>query len=74
MLCVPTEAVIDKHQVYVFDTENSNLQLREVTTGLSNWEQTEIVSGVEAGEQVVTTVDRKGVADGATATIETPEK
>jgi HlyD family secretion protein len=74
VLRVPTEAVIDKHQVYVFDDENSSLQLREVTTGLSNWEQTEIISGVEAGEQVVTTIDRKGVDDGVPAKIENPDK
>ena len=73
VLHVPTEAVINKQQVYIFDTENNVLELREVTTGLSNWEQTEIINGVKPGERVVTTVDRKGVANGAAARIETPE-
>ena len=73
VLHVPTEAVIDKQQVYVFDPDSKLLEMRNVTTGLANWEQTEIVSGVSEGEQVVTTVDRKGITDGATAALEKPE-
>lgn len=73
-LRVPTEAVIDKQQVYVFNAEAGTLELRDVKIGLANWDQTEIISGVEQGEQVVTTVDRKGIADGALAKIEKPEK
>jgi HlyD family secretion protein len=73
VLRVPTEAVIDKQQVYVFDPDSKLLEMRNVTTGLANWEQTEIVSGVSEGEQVVTTVDRKGITDGATAALEKPE-
>ena len=73
VLRVPTEAVIDKQQVYVFDPGSKLLEMRNVTTGLANWEQTEIVSGVSEGEQVVTTVDRKGITDGATAALEKPE-
>ncbi len=70
VLRVPTEAVIDKQQVYIFNTADSTLELRDVVTGLSNWDLTEITQGVEQGELVVTTVDRKGVEDGALAVIE----
>ncbi|MCW8955575.1 MAG: efflux RND transporter periplasmic adaptor subunit [Gammaproteobacteria bacterium] len=73
VLRVPTEAVIDKQQVYVFNNGEGTLELRDVKIGLANWDQTEIVSGLEQGEQVVTTVDRKGLADGALAKIEKPE-
>jgi len=73
VLRVPTEAVIDKQQVYIFNTDGNTLELRDVKTGLANWDQTEIVSGIKQGEQVVTTVDRKGVVDGALAKIEKPE-
>ena len=73
VLRVPTESVIDKQQVYVFDSETSTLELRNVKIGLANWDQTEITEGVEQGESVVTTVDRIGVVDGALAKIEEPE-
>ena len=62
VLRVPTEAIIDKQQVYIFNEDQDTLQLRDVKIGLANWDQTEILSGIEQGEQVVTTVDRKGVA------------
>lgn len=64
---IPTEAVIDARQVYVLDQDSGILELRDVQTGLSNWDLTEITEGLEPGEQVVTSIDRKGVEDGAYA-------
>lgn len=70
VLRVPTETIIEKQQLYVFNADDESLELREVKTGLSNWDHTEIISGVEQGELVVVTVDRKGVEDGAFAVID----
>ncbi len=70
VLRVPTEAVINKQQVYVFDPASKTLELRDVKIGLSNWDLTEIVQGVEKGDLVVLNIDRKGVEDGASARIE----
>jgi HlyD family secretion protein len=39
--------------------------LRVIEPGLRNWEYTEVTKGLEAGDRVVTTVDREGLADGA---------
>ncbi len=72
VLRVPTRAVIDGKQVFVFDAAAGRVQVREVTTGLSNWEFTEIASGLDVGDQVVTTVDREKLADGVAARIGTP--
>ena len=69
VLRVPSEAVLESKFVYVLGTDGK-LQKREVKTGLSNWDYTEIVTGVKAGEQVVTTPDRKNLADGVTAVSE----
>ena len=74
VLRVPTETIIDKQQLYVFNSDDQSLELRDVKTGLSNWDHTEIISGVEQGELVVVTVDRKGVEDGAYAVIDESEK
>ncbi|MBI3187398.1 MAG: efflux RND transporter periplasmic adaptor subunit, partial [Gammaproteobacteria bacterium] len=65
VLRVPSEAVLEGKYVYVL-VDNA-LQKREVKAGLLNWDFTEIVSGVKAGEQVLITPDREGVADGVKA-------
>jgi len=71
---IPTEAVIDKQQVYVFNADEKMLELRDIETGLSNWDHTEIIKGLEKGEQVVVSIDRKGIGDGVAAKIENNEK
>jgi len=69
-LRVPTEAVLEDTRVYVFLPEDGRLEARKVRTGMSNWDYTEVLSGLESGEQVVTSVDRAGVEAGAAARIE----
>jgi HlyD family secretion protein len=45
---------------------------RVIMTGLSNWEQTEVVSGLSAGEQVVLSLGSDGVEAGAAAVVDQP--
>ncbi len=68
VLRVPTSVILEGGRVFVF--KDGNLEERTIERGLSNWEYTEIVSGLSAGERVVTSVDREGVEDGAEATIQ----
>lgn len=68
VLRVPTEAVVNGNEVYVLDKASGRLKLTRIEPGLSNWNWTEVVSGLQAGQQVVTSVDRKGVADNVLAT------
>lgn len=63
-LRVPSEAVFDGDQVYFYDPEGGLVERRRVEVGISNWDHTELLSGLDAGEQLVTTVDRDGLADG----------
>jgi HlyD family secretion protein len=70
VLRVPTQAVLDGKRVFVFDPGARRLREQEVVRGVHNWEYTEIRSGLEPGELVVTSVDREGVADGAAAVRE----
>ena len=67
VLRVPTEAVINGHEVLVYDPETQLLIKRTFKPGLSNWEFTEVISGLRAGEQVVTSVGRKDVKAGVRA-------
>jgi HlyD family secretion protein len=67
VLRVPTQAVLDGKRVFVLDEAARRLSERTIERGVHNWEYTEVRSGLEAGELVVTSVDREGVADGAAA-------
>lgn len=70
VLRVPTESVLEGSGLLVLDVDTGYLHERAVETGLSNWRWTQVTSGLEAGEKVVTSVDREGVADGVRAEIE----
>lgn len=69
-LRVPTEAVIDETRVYILDTESGSVETREIKPGLSNWDHTEILSGLQAGDRVITSVDLEGLEDGVPAVAE----
>lgn len=65
LLRVPTEAVQEGNRVLVFDPASRRLQSRTFTPGLGNWTWTGVTGGLRAGEQVVLSLDRKGVVEGA---------
>ena len=73
-LRVPTEAVLQGDRVLVYQAESGELSERGIKTGLANREYTEVVSGLEAGERVVTSVDREGVEPGAYVKLEKPAR
>ena len=64
-LRIPTEALLEGNHVYVYDADNKTISEVPVESGLSNWQFTEIKTGLEEGQQIVTSIDREGVADGA---------
>jgi len=70
VLRIPAQAILDGKRVLVLNTKAGVLESRPIDKGVSNWEFSEIVSGLDAGELVVTSVDREGVADGVAATRE----
>ena len=69
VLRLPSEAVIDNKRVYRFNPDTGTIAAVEVGIGLSNWDFTEITSGLQQGDQVVVSLDVEGLADGATATV-----
>ncbi len=63
VLRVPTSTLLEGKRVLLYGNDGV-LQDRTVTTGLSNWEYTEIVSGLNEGDQLVVSLDRVGVKAG----------
>jgi RND family efflux transporter, MFP subunit len=69
VLRIPTSALMPGSRVLVL-TEGGVLEERKIEAGLSNWEFTEVKSGLAAGDRVVTSLERAGVKAGARAVAE----
>jgi HlyD family secretion protein len=64
VLRIPAQALLEGKRVLLYKPDGV-LEERSVTTGLSNWEYTEIVSGLNEGDRIVVSLDRAGVKAGA---------
>jgi HlyD family secretion protein len=64
-LRLPSSVILPDKTVYFFDAASGTIVARAIETGIANWEFTEILSGLDAGDRVVSSIDRDGVADGA---------
>lgn len=73
-LRIPTEAVIEDNQVYIFLSDTGTVEKREIEVGLSNWDYTEVLSGIKQGDQIITSVDVEGLEDGALAKAKESKK
>lgn len=71
---IPTEAILEGNQVYLLNTLTGLVEKKEIETGLSNWNFSEILKGINSGDNLITTVDREGLEDGAEAVIEDAAK
>jgi HlyD family secretion protein len=70
VLRLPTSVILPDKTVFVLDDSTGAIVSRTVETGIANWEYTEILRGVAAGDRVVSSIDRDGVVDGAVVTVE----
>lgn len=68
VLRVPTAAIQEGGRVLVYNADSGKLEERRIKTGLANWEYTEVVEGLQAGERIVTSLDKEGVKAGAKVT------
>jgi len=70
VLRIPTQHLMEGKKVLVYKADGK-LEERIVTTGLANWQYTEILSGLQEGEQIVASLDRAGLKAGAKVKPET---
>ena len=66
---VPTSALLEGGRVLVAAADGK-LEERTIKTGLANWEFTEVLDGLTAGDKVVTSLERAGVKSGAHYVVE----
>ncbi len=69
VLTIPTDALMEGNQVLIISEDGSMLEKRELTLGLSNWNWTQIISGLELGQQVLTSLDNPAAIEGATVKV-----
>jgi HlyD family secretion protein len=63
VLRIPTQTLLEGNRVLLYG-RNGMLEERKVTTGLSNWEYAEVLSGLAEGDRIVSSLDRPGVKAG----------
>jgi len=64
VLRVPTEAVMENDQVYRYNRKSGTLELVSIDVGLHNWNFTEVTGNLQAGDEIVLSLDVPGLADG----------
>jgi HlyD family secretion protein len=70
---VPTSALQEGGRVLIAGADGT-LQERTVKTGLANWEFTEVLEGLSAGDKVVTSLEREGIKAGAAYVVDDKAK
>lgn len=70
VVSLPTNVIVGRGtRRTVFRVEDGRARVREVQVGLSNWDRSEILSGVSVGDQIVATLNAKQLEDGAPVTV-----
>lgn len=66
VLYVPTHVVVGRGvERSVYLVQNGRAVLRKFRPGLTSWERTEVVEGLELGTELVSSLNAKGLSDGA---------
>ena len=65
---VPTQALLEGNRVLVINGDI--LHERQLRTGLANWQYTEVLDGLQPGDAIVLSVERKGLVPGARVVLE----
>ncbi|TRX57038.1 efflux RND transporter periplasmic adaptor subunit [Thalassomonas sp. M1454] len=66
VLRLPTDLIINDEYVLILN-DNDTIEQRPVTLGISNWQYSEILSGISATERVISSVGLSGVTAGVLA-------
>ena len=72
-LSIPSQAVMGGNSVYLINSDGT-ISEKEIEVGLSNWQVTEVLSGLSLDDQIVLSIDRKGLEDGVKVSVEDTNK
>ena len=68
-LSIPSQAVMGGNSVYLINSDGT-ISEKEIEVGLSNWQVTEVLGGLSLDDQIVLSIDRKGLEDGVKVSVE----
>ncbi len=69
-LQIPSAAVMEREaKKFVYVVVGGKAVRRDVTTGISNWDRTEIVSGLAPGDAVVTSLEIQNLSSGSRVAV-----
>jgi len=68
VLHIPTDIIIDNQFVFIVN-QNNRIEKRTVTLGLSNWQQTEVVSGLSDKDKVVSSSGNSAIKPGVLVSL-----
>jgi len=66
-LRIPTQALLPGNRVYILEPGTGRLAVRTIQPGLSNWNYTEIIEGLQQGELLLLSIDQAGLKEGLRA-------
>ena len=72
-LSIPSQAVMGGNSVYLINSDGT-ISEKEIEVGLSNWQVTEVLDGLSLDDQIVLSIDRKGLEDGVKVSVEETNK
>ncbi|NMG56072.1 efflux RND transporter periplasmic adaptor subunit [Aromatoleum aromaticum] len=65
VLRIPTATLQEGNQVLLYRESDGTLEAREIKPGVANWDYTEVLDGLAAGDRIVSSLEREGVEPGA---------
>jgi HlyD family secretion protein len=69
VLHIPTQSLLDNNKVYLYQPQSRTLQEKTIQIGLSNWDNTQVIDGLQEGDSVVISTDKPGLEDGVRVKI-----
>ncbi len=70
VLQIPTDIIIDNQFVYIVNQDN-RIEKKTVQLGLSNWQQTEVISGLSDQDQLVSSAGNSAIKADVLVSIDT---
>ncbi|HEU4708757.1 MAG TPA: efflux RND transporter periplasmic adaptor subunit [Methylophilaceae bacterium] len=65
VLRIPTSTVLEGNKVLLYIPDSKTLEERAIKPGITNWEYTEVLDGLQQGDRIAASLEREGVKAGA---------
>ncbi|MEQ1600519.1 MAG: efflux RND transporter periplasmic adaptor subunit [Methylophilaceae bacterium] len=74
VLRIPTSTLLEGNKVLLYRPDTKKLEQRVIKAGITNWEYTEVLDGLQQGDRIVSSLEREGVEAGVLVAPEADTK